>query len=294
MKAARLTIVIALIALIALPSGFARATESGGGAYPNGAEDFMAGALPPPGTYVLNYLNYYAADDFKNDLIPDFKLRAVADVVRVVHVTKKQVLGASWAVQTLIPVVYLDVHMNGAQDNRWGLGDIIIDPFVLGWHFKNFHVTTGIDIYMPTGEFDKTHLANPGRNYWTFEPVLGLTYLSDSGIEVSGKFMYDFNTKNTDTDYESGQEFHFDYALGYHLGKQWVLGVAGYYYRQTTDDEIDGQKVLDGFKGRTFAVGPAASYSFRNMNLSLKYQKEFDADDRPEGDKYWLKFTYAF
>lgn len=34
--------------------GTALATEGGGGAYPNGAEDFMAGALPPPGTYFKN------------------------------------------------------------------------------------------------------------------------------------------------------------------------------------------------------------------------------------------------
>ncbi|MFZ1574382.1 MAG: hypothetical protein WAT36_03925, partial [Chromatiaceae bacterium] len=32
----------------------AAATEGGGGHYPNGAEDFMVGALPPPGTYFIN------------------------------------------------------------------------------------------------------------------------------------------------------------------------------------------------------------------------------------------------
>jgi len=50
------------------------ATEGGGGAYPNGAEDFMSGALPPPGNYFLNYLTYYTTSKFKgsngNDLFP--------------------------------------------------------------------------------------------------------------------------------------------------------------------------------------------------------------------------------
>jgi hypothetical protein len=43
----------------ALFSWPAFATEGGGGVYPNGAEDFMSGALPPPGTYFLDYANFY-------------------------------------------------------------------------------------------------------------------------------------------------------------------------------------------------------------------------------------------
>ena len=48
-------------------AGVAHATEGGGGAYHNGAEDFMTGALPPPGNYFINYFNYYSADKFKKD-----------------------------------------------------------------------------------------------------------------------------------------------------------------------------------------------------------------------------------
>lgn len=302
MKTARIIVsLILIVTLTAILQAPAAATESGGGAYPNGAEDFMAGALPPPGTYFINYLNYYSADKFQNTVLNDFKISAVADVLRFVHVTDQKVLGANWAMHVLVPVVYLDVHLLGAKDNRWGLGDIIFDPFILGWHSKNFHVTTGIDIYAPTGDYDKNRLANIGRNYWTFEPVIGVTYLSDSGIEVSGKFMYDFNTKNTDSvfgDYQSGQEFHVDYAVGYHLGKAWVFGVNGYYYQQTTDDEVNGDKFVlfgqDGFKGRAWAIGPAVSYSYGKMSFTLKYQNEFAVQNKPEGDKYWFKFSYVF
>lgn len=296
MKLARIFPVLILTASLTTISPVSSpATESGGGAYPNGAEDFMAGALPPPGTYFINYLNYYSADRFENAALTDFKINAVADVMRFVHVTDKKILGADWGVQLLVPVVYLDVHMMGMQDNRWGLGDIIFNPIILGWHSKNLHVTTGLDIFAPTGDYDKTRLANPGRNYWTFEPVVGVSYLSDSGIEASGKFMYDFNTKNNDIDYQSGQEFHVDYALGYHLGKQWVLGATGYCYQQTTGDEIKGIKVgTDGFKGRAWALGPAASYSYKKMNFTLKYQNEFAVQNKPEGDKYWFKFSYVF
>ena len=275
------------------------ATESGGGAYPNGAEDFMAGALPPPGTYFLNYLNYYTASKFKgksgNELVPDFKIDAVANVFRLVHVTKHQVMGASWGVQALLPIVHLDVRFPGISHSRWGTGDLVIDPFLLGWHSKNWHATAGLDIIVPIGTYDKDKLANSGRNYWTFEPVAGITFLSDSGFEVSGKFMYDINTKNDDTKYLSGQEFHFDYTVGYHMDKNLAFGIGGYCYWQVTDDELNGVKVSpDGFRGQVYAMGPQVQYNYKNMSFSLKWQKEFEAQYKPEGDKLWLKFMLAF
>jgi hypothetical protein len=277
----------------------ASATEGGGGAYPNGAEDFMVGAQPPPGTYFINYLTYYRASKFTDKdgdkLIPDFSLDAVANVFRLIHVTNYQILGANWGVQAFLPIVYLDVSVPGRDDDRWGIGDVIVDPLILGWHSKNWHVTTGIDIYIPVGTYNDHRLANPGRNYWTFEPVVAFTFLSDGGFELSSKFMYDFNTENEATDYQSGQEFHFDYTIGYHLNQSWALGLGGYYYHQTTNDEIDGTKVEpDGFKGQVFAIGPQVKYDYKNMSFTLKWQREFEVENRPEGDKFWFKFMYVF
>jgi hypothetical protein len=280
-------------------TGTALATEGGGGAYPNGAEDFMAGALPPPGTYLKNYLTNYSASKFKdnngNDLIADFKLNVVADVLRFVHVTKSNILGANWGVQVIVPVAYQDVTLGGQSDNRFGLGDIIVDPIVLGWHSQNFHVTAGLDFYIPTGAYNANRLANIGRNYWTFEPVLGVTYLSDRGFELSAKCMYDINTENTDKKYRSGQEFHTDYTIGYHIDKKWAAGIGGYYYYQMTNDELNGNKVgSDGFEGRVFSIGPVVQYAYKNMSFSLKWQPEFEARNKPEGNKFWFNLVYAF
>jgi len=280
------------------------ATEGGGGAYPNGAEDFMSGALPPPGNYFINYLTYYTASKFKgsngNDLMPKFDLDVVANVFRLVHVTKYNIFGANWAVHAFLPLVYQDVDMTtpgGPRGEvRWGIGDIIVDPIILGWHWKNFHITAGLDVYLPTGSYDKAHLANAGRGYWTIEPVFAATYLSDSGIEVSGKFMYDFNLKNNDTNYQSGEEFHFDYTVGYHIDKQLTLGLGGYYYLQTGEDKSNGTTVPvgDGFKGKVLAIGPQAKYDYKNMSFTLKWQHEFGAENKPQGEKFWFKFMYAF
>jgi len=107
--------------------------------------------------------------------------------------------------------------------------------------------------------------------------------------------MYDINTKNDDTKYLSGQEFHFDYTVGYHMDKNLAFGIGGYCYWQVTDDELNGVKVSpDGFRGQVYAMGPQVQYNYKNMSFSLKWQKEFEAQYKPEGDKLWLKFMLAF
>ena len=299
-----------LLATVCLPfvaGTTAHATEGGGGAYPNGAEDFMSGAVPPPGTYFINYFDYYSADKFAdkdgNAKIPGFKLNVTADVLRFIHITDKQILGGFWGVHVFLPFMNVDVKTSTPLGNnsKAGLGDIIVDPFILSWHGKNWHAATGIDIYIPTGSYDKNDLANVGRNYWTFEPIIAGTYITDNGFEASAKLMYDINTRNNDaskltapgtTTYHSGQEFHLDYAIAKKIDN-FSFGLAGYVYQQVTDDEANGTTVNDS-KGRVFAFGPALKYDYKNMTFSLKYQFETAAENRPEGNNLWFKFVYAF
>lgn len=117
-------------------SSSASATEGGGGAYPNGAEDFMSGALPPPGTYFLDYVDYYSASSLRdgdgNKLVPNFDLDVVVNVFRIVHVTQYQILGANWGMHVFIPVGHMELDATMGKDDKTGMGDIIVDPFILG------------------------------------------------------------------------------------------------------------------------------------------------------------------
>jgi len=297
----------------------------GSGAYPNGAEDFMSGALPPPGTYFLAYSNFYSADRFKNNSgdnysagpLADVKINVWANVLRLLHVTDFKILGGSYAFQTFVPFVNMDFKFGepfgGLGSSRFGLGDIIVDPFILAWHSKNFHWVAGLDIFLPTGRYDKEdEPVNPGNNVYTFEPVFAVTYLNVPW-DVSFKFMYDISTDNnshiispdeavntgnvgiggqTGT-LAPGQEFHFDYALGYSPAPEWTLGINGYYYQQTTDDQVNGTPVRD-MKGRVLAAGPAIKYNYKNMSLVFKSLWETSVENRPAGTSTWLKFIYAF
>src|SRR5210317_2077801 len=102
------TVTVLVLAVSLLIGSWAHATEGGGGAYPNGAEDFMSGALPPPGNYLIDYNLYYTADalvDGSGNEVPiDFDLEVVGTVLRLIHVSEKTFLGGNWAMHTFIPI----------------------------------------------------------------------------------------------------------------------------------------------------------------------------------------------
>ncbi len=277
------------------------ATEGGGSAYSGGNEDFMSGALPPPGQYLINYFQYYTADKLRdnsgNKTPIDTSIQATANALRFIYVTKKKVFGADLGWHVIVPLVNLHISLDTpgrTRQTKTGLGDIEFSPFILGWHFKNFHMVGTIDFMVPTGAYDKNDTANIGRNYWTINPIFDFTYLADKGFEVSAKFLYLINTTNTATGYKSGNEFIVDYLIGQHIGN-WKFGVNGYYYKQITDDRMRNEPVnFNGNKGQTLSIGPAIQYNHKNMFFNIKYQLDTNVKNRSEGQKLWFKYMYAF
>lgn len=275
-----------------------QATEDGGGAYANGGEDYAVGCCVMPGFYYINYFLFYKASRFNdkngNNAVPGFDAEAIGNASRFLYITDKKVLGGNWGLHVTVPlIINLTVKAAGAKKHNTGLGDIIIDPFFLGWHRGDLYYAAGVNYYFPTGEFDKTKLSL-GRNYYTFEPFVSVSYLAPGEWDLSGIFLYDFNTKNPDTDYLSGQEFHFDYSLA-RMFDDLSIGVGGYYYCQTTEDKLHGSEVApEGNKGRAFAMGPEVRYTFEKLHLTIKYQNELIARNRPQGHKVWLKAIYIF
>ncbi|WP_409279950.1 transporter [Pseudomonas sp. KCJK8751] len=266
--------------------------------YPPGVESWMSGAMPPPGFYGVVYAQNYRADVLRgNDgekLPVDFDLKANVVAPRFIWVTDYHVLGGKLALHTIIPLVDLRVSVGGEHDRKQGLGDITFGPG-LGYHYgDNFHVVYGVDFYAPTGRYDRNDLANLGRNYWTAQAVVAMTYADPDGFNADAKIMYGANSKNTDTDYKSGQEFIVDYAVGWAVAAGWVAGVGGYYYQQTTDDYQHGDRVNDN-KGKSFAIGPAIKYSSpHGWSLAAKWQREDYVKNRPEGDAFWLKLAFKY
>lgn len=300
-------------------------TAGGATSYPNGAEDFMSGAVPPPGNYFLWYSFFYHSNSFKSDTghdytfgpLSDIRISSWANAYRFIHVTKLKILGANLGFHVFLPTVYADYDFGGEfnplDDDKFGLADIIIDPFILSWHTPYFHWVFGVDIYIPTGRFDReTDMLNLTSKVWTFEPALAFTWLPGP-FDVSCKFMYDFNSFNndhivnayeglnmnrpelisTESKLEPGQEFHFDYAVGYNITPSLTAGASGYFYKQVTSDRIDDHEVSH-MKGRVFSIGPTLKVGHKNISVTIKGLWEMAAKNRPQGNSVWLKLLYIF
>jgi len=292
----RVFLVMAVLAV------FAAYGKEGPDQYPYGAENWMAGAFPPPGTYFLNYLGFYAGqlrDGSGNKVNLGGKtpsVNAVFDAVRAVVVTKYKVAGGSVGFHFIAPFVRQSMDLGGSQ-SRGGIGDLIAGPIVLAWHGKTWHFATGLDVALPAGTYDKNDPRRCiGAHYFSFEPIAAFTLMPAKGWEASAKLMYNTKTENTTTKYKSGDEFHMDYAVGKHVGP-WAVGVSGYAVKQLTDDRVAGRTMpanpgfwTEGRRGQVIAAGPSISYTNkRHMTFVVQWHPEMAVRNRFGGNKLWFK-----
>lgn len=271
----------------------ASATEHGGDNIGQGSEGLFAGALPAPGWYGVAYANHYDADRFNdghgNASIPSFHFTADVLAARLFYMSNLTVAGGRVGFFAIGSVASLRSESTDGRARRDGIGDITVGPTV-GWQHGAWHQLVAMDIALPTGSYDASRALNTGNHYASFRPIYAFSYLPENGIEASAKITYTFNTTNAATHYQSGQLFHFDYSLSYRVANPLRLGINGYFIKQTTDDRLRGVRVgPDGFRGRVFAVGPAAHYEFGKTSIDLKLLKEHSVRNRSEGTSLWAK-----
>lgn len=282
--------------------------EGGRSANPGGADDWPDCLTPPPGgLYWLLYSGNFWSDRFNDGhgrrAVPKFSSNFTLAASRIGYMSKKKIFGADLGASVIIPFARVQAKIETPQgrqsETRTGLYDIVLGPYVLGWHGKNWHALQTLQIYVPTGSYDKDRLVNLSNNYWTIEPVFAFAYFGDNGFDATAKFKYDINTKNMDSriitpsgpkdvNYLSGQALDIDYAIGQRF-KNFRIGVTGNLYKQITDDEVDGDKIRN--KSQSFSVGPAITYEYKYLFFELKFQKDFWVRNRPVMDKLWFKFA---
>lgn len=287
----------AALLLVAATAWSAHATEGGGSVYPNGVENFLAGAMPPPGLYGMVYgENYHATranDNEGNDRrVPNFQVNARVVAPRLVWVPGTQFLGGSLAVHVIAPLVDLKVRAGNNSQSKSGVGDLITG-IALGYnHGAHLHSVAAIDVYLPTGSYNKNDLANIGRNQYAIEPVYAMSYIDPNGFNGDFRAGYILNGRNKATDYTSGRELHADFSAGWAVGSGWTLGVGGYVYRQTNNDKQGGVTVAD-HKGSAFAIGPSIKYdSGKGWFATVKWQQEHGVRNRSQGNALWVKAVF--
>ncbi len=307
------TLISAAAALIATPW----AVQAGEG----GVSHVLPGAnatlmdLPPtePGWFSKPmYINY------RGDTTA--KLPTAAGVVANAKVTtntvalgggygfEQKVFGAQFSVAAFVPYSWVDISADTAAlggkrigNSVSGLGDITIVPVLMAWKYGNIQYDFLLPIYAPTGSYKVGQLGNTGLNYWTFDPIIGVSYNNPkSGLNAAVHVGLAKNTENSDTRYKSGDVLHLDASvqqivpLGSGLAN---IGAEAWYFDQVRCDSGAGA-TLGCFKGRTVGIGPVLGYiqpiGQQKMILELKWLTELDTRNRLNGNFVWLKMVYKF
>lgn len=291
-----------LLVFLAVLTPALLATENGTTDFPNGGEDFLAAAMPPPGWYGWMTYNRYAADTLTDNAghmpLYRFDLQVNAIVPRLDWVKPVSVLGADrWGTLLILPLLDVDLMLSPVpgvtvSGRKRGPGDMAFGNG-LHWTFHDFEMINSFDVNAPTGAYHASDPANPGRNRWVFRLNTLGTWRPAPDWDVSYRLMWDYNFKNPDTDYRSGQTVYLNWAVGWKPKPQMTVGLAGYFLRQITDDHQAGQVVgPGGNRVQVDGLGPAMKYFLPNhVLLTMKYFREFNARNHPQGEQFWFEVT---
>jgi hypothetical protein len=270
-----------------------------------------SGALPPPG--------FYFSDDnvlINGGLHSPGSTAAPANVSVYLNIPSVlwapgwSFLGGTYALALSQPFAQQNLDLAGAGLGKTistGAFNTIFSPVNLGWDFKPFFLKAGLSIYADDG-YNQTVLATsgkaPGRaafnqagpasiadNYWTFEPDLALSFLQN-GWDLTAHAVFDFNTENTDTHYQSGNLFYLDLTAAKNIGK-WVVGAGGNFTQQMNCDSGSGN--VNGCNElQRVMLGPLVGYNFGPVEIDAKALFSVHTENGFNTNYYYTTFSFPF
>ena len=316
-------IIIGIASALSLLVGFNQSAK----AYdePNlnlGFTSFLDGGLPAgPGFYAVEYLQFYTAnkltDQYGSNLgaalgLPKTNIDALVSLTQFIYVSNLKVGSGSLGMDVIVPWVASanvdDGIGNAALKGRTGVGDLLIGPLIqfdpiMGANGPLFVQRIEFQILAPTGLYDRTAAVQPGANFWSFDPYYAGTVFITPEWTASARIHYLWNGKNDEPNValgpaavssRAGQAFHMNFASEYAVTKELRIGLNGYYLQQTTDTEVNDIAVL-GRRERVAAIGPGFVYSWGpEHTFFFNAYQEFGAENRPEGERFTVRYVQHF
>ena len=294
MKSISARICLVLVCGVLAGAVSAQAQAIVAGHYPAGAEGIKGASLPPPGFYFRDYNMFYFADTFR-DGPPDFDITAYVNAPRLIWMTDKEIFGAHYGMDVIVPFVSMDWTAAGKSDRYSGVGDIQLEPLLLSWNFKQFDLAAGYAIWVPTGDYDPNRPDLVSKGFWSHMLTLGGTWYPDKEKTWAMSLLnrYEFCQEQEKTDTNPGQVFTTEWGLSKSLRPGLDVGFIGYYQQQVTEDSgPTATTKLD----RKIGVGPEISAFWPQIGMftSIRYAYEFAAVERPEGQLVTLTLTKPF
>ncbi|MEH2549271.1 hypothetical protein V1283_005916 [Bradyrhizobium sp. AZCC 2262] len=233
--------------------------------------------LPPPGIYSFNQVFTTQA----NLVGPGSALLNAAGTKTGVQVAVSATgflfvpgwtfLGGDYSAVLVQPFV-MDSVGSPVNVQAAGMHNTYIVPAELSWKLgeSGFFVKAGLGMYVPDGtKTGANGLGNVGNPWWTFQPELIVSYLKD-GWNLTTFLYEEINTKNTITDYRSGNVFHAEFTAAKTIGN-WTVGPVAYYVGQVSDDKssafYNGAINVDRYS--KWAVGGMVGYNFGPASLTV-------------------------
>lgn len=296
-----------LLAGLFLPQSL-QAAEFGISGYFLGLTFPLAGYTPPPGLYFRDTFFIYHGSLGPRDQRTTYNI--LSDIGILAWYPEWDFFGASPGFSAVIPYVGVrnkfQTASTGLDGTRQFAGstqtaDSIGDTeysMMLGWHSGEHHWNLILTGFMPTGHYTPNVLSITGLNRPAVDLRGAYTYLGlSTGIEVSGALGVMVNGMNTATNYQSGAELHFEWALHQHFPFGLYVGAAGFIYQQLTADSGPGA-IYGAFIGRAFAVGPSIGYALeingQELDLAARWYREFAVENHPRGDSYFAQLGFRF
>ena len=262
--------------------------------YPAGIQGLKSCSLPPEGLFLIDYNYLYTATKF-NNLPADFSVTAYVQAPRILWLTEVKSLGISYGMDTLIPIPYATVKINGNRMTKFGIGDVAFEPVLVTKHLEHFDLAAGYAFTTPTGDFDPHNPASPGKGFWSHMFTLGCTWYPDEAKTYSISLLnrYEIAHEQDKTGITPGQQDTLELGISKALSKTVDVGLVGYYQGQTTGDSGSRSSNL---RDQVFALGPEISAVVPSLGViaSLRYNHEFAALNRPEGNTICLTVIKGF
>jgi hypothetical protein len=303
-------------ASVCVASSPATAVEYGISDYLLGYSIPMAGYTPPPGIYYQDTFYLYNGSAGRNVTFPfghnvalGADLNFTFNISTAAWYTDATILGGTLGFAATVPVGGERTSVGAAfpwpfgihrqlerSESSNALGDSAFSA-LLGWHSGESHWNLTVTGFTPTGYYTPDGLSFTGLNRPAIDIKGAYTFLSlQTGIELTVAAGTTINAINNKTAYQSGAEFHLEYAANQHLPGGAYVGVGGYFYQQYTGDSGALIPAILPFKGRIAAVGPLVGYTFKvgsqEVNLAARWFHEFAAKNRVQGDSIFASLSF--
>jgi hypothetical protein len=227
------------------------------------------------------------------------------------YVSKTKLFGANYGAMVVFPFANASIEAPAFQLSKTvdtSFSDMLIRPLDLGWHAPRVDVAAGLQLYLPTGRYERGGSDNIGKGMWSYEPFAGATFYFDDKRTASfaTTAYWELHGRKKDTDVKVGQLLTMQGGLGKsYLGGGLILGAAYYaQWKLTADDlatlTLPGGDVIDldaRNKHRVFAFGPdvtlpVASKSRLFALVNIRYLWETGARLKTEGDTLVVTATF--